>query len=222
MFDQIVIGRKGSHDVFGASVMTRRIKDPAKKKITKTVPFSNATYDFTKINGQIYWNQRELQYVFEMIASTPEELEDMKIAFSDFVMNVIDDEIYDPFIPDYHFVGTYESKDYDDDESGEKTTVTVTFLAYPYKIANRPRIYTVNTDTNETVVVRNNSSHKIIPTITVTGEVRIVYGDISYAASTGVVEEDVFELEVGVNSFYIENLGEEDCTVEIRFSEEVF
>lgn len=224
MLDQLVIGNRGSYDDFGASVCMRSIKDPKKKKITKTVPFSNATYDFTKINGQIYWEQRELEYVFEITAPTPEALEEMKIAFSNFVMNVIDEEIHDPFIPDYHFIGTYEDKEYDDDESIEKTTVTVKFLAYPYKVANTPKKYrrSIEASSNETVIVYNNSSHKITPTITITGSVRIVYGNGSYAFSSGTIVNEAFELEIGMNEFYVENSGDDPCTVEISFCEEVF
>ncbi len=224
MFDQLIIGDKCSCDDFGASVCLRNIKDPKKKKITKTVPFSNATYDFTKINGEIYWEQRELEYVFEMIASSPEELEEMKIAFSNFVMNVMDAEIYDPFIPDYHFIGTYESKSYDDDESLLKTTATVVFLAYPYKVANSPKKYnkTIPGGGNVTINVDNNSSHRITPTIKVNGKARIVYGNGSYAYSDTEITSGVFALEIGANSFYVENYGVSECTIEISFREEVF
>lgn len=223
-FDQLVIGDKASHDDFGASVSARNIGDPKKKKITKTVPFSNRTYDFTKINGQIYWEQRQLDYTFEMVANSPEELEDMKTAFNNFVMNVIDEPIYDPFIRDYHFIGTYEDKSYTDDEDVEKTTVTVTFLAYPYKVANEPKEYTfsVAASSNTTVEVYNDSSHKITPVVEVNGEVRIVYGNSSVALKSGTYENEVFALEIGANSFYIENLKKEESTVKITFVEEVF
>lgn len=224
MFDQIIIGDKASNDDFGASVSARYIADPVKKKITKTVPFSNATYDFTTINGEIYWEQRELKYEFEMLADTPEELEEMKTAFSNYVMNVIDEKIYDPYIHNYHFVGTYESKECDDDESGEKTTMTVKFLAYPYKVANAPKMCsrTIESYGNAVMVACNESSHRITPTIKIDGDVRIVYGNISYAASSGTVEDERFSLAVGLNSFYVENIGDSECTVEICFTEEIF
>lgn len=224
MYDQLIIGNRASEDDFCASVMTRHIKAPAKKKITKTVPFSNITYDFTKINGQIYWEQRELEYELEMLAPGPEVLEDMKIEFSNFVMNVINEDIYDPWIQDYHFNGTFESIDFDDDESGVKTTITVVFLAYPYKIANSPKKYaeTVLASASKMIYVHANTSHKIIPTITIEGDVRIVYGDVSYATSDAVVTDETFAIENGVNKFYIQNTGEATCSVTISFVEEVF
>lgn len=224
MYDQLIIGNRASEDDYGASVKTRKISNPEKKKITRTVPFSNVTYDFTKLNGQIYWNQRELEYELEMIAPNPEVLEDMKIEFSNFVMNVINEDIYDPWILDYHFNGTFESIDFDDDESGEKTTITVKFLAYPYKIANQARKYSniIEAALNVSVTVQNRSSHRIVPTIKVTGSARIVYGNSSYGLGDGTHESEAFALEIGANSFYLENTGDDTCTVEISFFEEVF
>ena len=226
MFDQLVIGNIGTDDNFGATVSSRAIKDPPKKKITKTVPFSNQTYDFSKINGELYWGQRELDYEFEMIASCYEELEEMKINFSNFIMNVFEDEIHDPFIPDYHFKGTFESKEYDDDESGLKTTVKVKFMAYPYKISNRQKKYTSPAPVlaPKIVTVHNTSGHRIIPTITIIGDVRIIYGNISYAASNETVHDELFSLNPGVNKYSIQGIGEngEPCSIEICFHEEVF
>lgn len=244
MFDQLIIGNVASDDVFGATVKSRVIKDPKKKKITKTVPFSNATYDFTKINGEIYWEQRELEYELEMIASSYEQLEEKKIAFSNFVMNLIDAEIHDPFIPDYHFIGTYESKEFNDDESGLKTTIKLKFLAYPYKVANNPKKYFVDLpiDSDITIItIENRSSHRIVPTFTVTGEVDItVFGIVSDSPSLGDVianytykdttfTDEKIAIEPGLKTFGFTNMtglfnGDElrDCSVEISFYEEVF
>ena len=110
MIDQLIIGGKASFDDFGASVSERKISYPKKKSIKKTVPFANVTYDFSKINGELYWEERTLEYIFEIMADTPEMLEQKKQAFSNWVMNVMNEKIYDPFIPDYHYLGTYEDQ----------------------------------------------------------------------------------------------------------------
>lgn len=222
--DQLIIGNKASYDDFCASVKSRKIYDPAKKKITKTVPFSNKTYDFTKINGEIYWDQRKLEYEFEIWADSPEDLEVKKTAFSNFVMNVIEEEIYDPFITGFHFIGTFDNKTYTDDDSVEKTNITVTFLAYPYKVADTAKSYdeTIAVDGNVTITVFNDSSHRITPSIIVSQPVRIVYGNASYGADSGTIKDEALAMEIGENSFYIENLGEAACTVTIQFFEEVF
>lgn len=55
MLDQLIIGDKSSFDDFDASVSERNISPPKKKEIKETVPFSNVTYDFSKINGELFW-----------------------------------------------------------------------------------------------------------------------------------------------------------------------
>lgn len=225
MYDQLIIGEKASYDDFSASISKRKIGDPKKKKITKTIPFSNVTYDFSKINGEIYWEQRELEYKFEMIANSPEELEALKSAFSEFVMSVIEEDIHDPFIRDYHFNGTFESIQYDDDDGMEKTTATVKFLAYPYKIANRPKEYNVSLvagGEEVTAQVVNDSSHRITPTITVNGSCAVIYGNYSTALSSGTYAKNAFSMEKGVHSFHFINLISSVATIKISFTEEVF
>ena len=65
MIDQLIIGSKKSYDDFGASVSERTIHQPKKKTIKETVPFSNITHDFSGIDGEVYWEERKLEYIFE-------------------------------------------------------------------------------------------------------------------------------------------------------------
>jgi predicted Ser/Thr protein kinase len=82
MLDQLIIGDKGSCDDFEASVKERVIHPPKKKSIKKTIPFSNVTHDFSAINGEVYWEERTLEYIFEIIANSAEELEEKKQAMT--------------------------------------------------------------------------------------------------------------------------------------------
>lgn len=223
MIDQLIIEEQSSFDDYGASVCQRKIGKPKKKSIKKTVPFSNKTYDFSKINGELYWEERELEYVFEMTADTPEELEEMKAAFSGWVMNVIEAKIYDPFIEDYHFIGTYEDMDFEDDEGMDKTTATVKFKAYPYMVANIETTYIFTVTTNKTISVSvvNNSAHRIVPTIFATGEVVFNIGNSSYTVPVGTTTDEILTFEAGTTDFEIQN-NNSSCTVKISFFEEVF
>ena len=154
MIDQLRIGDKYSYDDFGASVAERKIGKPKKKTIKETVPHSNITYDFSRINGEIYWEERELQYILELDAETPEELEDLKIDLSNWLMNVFEEDLFDPYIEDYHFKATYEDIDFDDSEV-IKTTATVKFKAYPYMISNAPTKHTITIGDVGTTVNEN-------------------------------------------------------------------
>lgn len=224
MVDQIVIGSTASHDVYGASVALRTISQPAKKEIKETIPFSNVTYDFSGINGELYWEERTLEYTFEMLATSPEELENMKTAFSGWVMNICSEKLFDPFISDYHFLATFDDLDFDDDEGQEKTTAKVKFSAYPYKIANVAKEYAQSIAAGKTVTVAvvNNSAHRLTPTITADGAVSLTLGNTIYSVSAGTYTDDAIKIAVGENLFSVKNTGSAAADVTISFYEEVF
>lgn len=226
MIDQIIIGDKASFDDFEASLAKRTRKPPKKKEIKETVPFSNITHDFTAINGEIYWEEAEHEYVFEMCAPTPELLEEMKTAFSGWVMNVIKEELHDPIIPDYHYIVTYDDMSFADEERIDKTTATVKFSAYPYKIANCPKVEEFNIPAFETVerVFLNNSSHRITPKITTNKPINILLNGKEYSMNAGTAEDEAIKLEVGHNRISIWTISSMfgDCNVSISFNEEVF
>lgn len=230
MIDQLIIGDKASYDDFSASMASRKIGNPKKKSITATVPYSNVTYDFSKINGELYWEQRPLEYVFEIIASTPEKLEELKTAFSAWVMNVLNEEIHDPFIPEYHFVGTFEDISFDDEETLDKTTVTVKFKAYPYKIANLPTVIEGTRKQGKTVDIAffNRSSHRVLATVLVektAGVVSNVYFDIGgTTVNIPLGTETSFYIPEGVQTITVTTQGGVTGTIAytISFREEVF
>ena len=221
MIDQLIIGNIASYDDFEASVKTRTIKDGAKKEIKESVPFSNVTHDFSAINGEVYWNEKELKYVFEITANTPEELEEKKISFKSWVMNVAEEKLYDPYIRDYHFIATFKGIDADDSEI-EKSTITVTFTAYPYMLSNQKRLYTVQLAASKEVVltVYNNSSHRITPTFNSDVAFPVKIGGSSYGVPVGETTDDSFKLAAGLNTLTLKATA--SGTLNISFCEEVF
>lgn len=222
MIDQLRIGNKYSYDNFEASVKERNVGSPKKKIIKDTVPFSNITYDFSKIDGELHWNERTLTYIFEIDAITPEELEEKKVDFKTWVMNVFEEELHDPFIEDYHFIATFESIDFDDSEI-EKTTITVTFTAYPFMLSNTKKgiTYNIPTASEEVVQIANKSSHKITPTLIASGPVSFVYGNTTYSVNAGETTNDSFKLDMGISSLTIQPVST-GGTLRIEFVEEVF
>ncbi len=221
MIDQLIIGDKASHDDFEASVRERTIKDGKKKEIKDSVPFSNVTYDFSAINGEIYWEEKELTYIFEITADTPEELEEKKIAFKSWLMNVAGAVLHDPFIRNYHFIATFSGISVDDSEF-DKSTISATFTAYPYMIADRPKKYTIvlEADEEKTEMIHNDSSHRITPEFNSDVAFTVEMNGSSYAFPAGETRVDSFKLPVGAVSLTLK--ATESGTVNISFCEEVF
>lgn len=223
MLDQLRIGDKYSYDDFLASVAERKIGKPKKKIIKETVPHSNITYDFSKINGEIYWEERELEYILELEADTPEELEELKIPLCGWLMNVIEEDLYDPFIEDYHFRATFEDIAFDDSEV-LKTTATVKFKAYPYMLSNKEKVYSFAIPTDEalTATITNSSSHRITPTFIVeAASVNFEFAGSSYAISEGETTDSSIMFSAGDSVLAIQP-NEVGGNLTIKFTEEVF
>lgn len=222
MIDQLRIGDDFSYEDYDASIKERNISEPEKKSIKDTVPYSNKTYDFSALNGEVYWEERNLEYVFEISADNPEELEEKKRKFLAWIMFIQDAEIHDPFITGYHFKGTFDSIKVDDSEI-EKSTITVTFSAYPYLIANKETSYVVAIEAGEekTVTILNSSVHKTIPTLQATTALVINKGNFSFAVPSGTMYDEAFEFLPGKNVIAIKNSGAEKCTLTITFKVEV-
>lgn len=221
LIDQLQIGSHFSYDDYEASIRERKIGSPKKKTIKDTVPFSNITHDFSKINGEIYWEERSLEYVFEIDAETPERLEKKKAAFSSWIMNVFKEELHDPFIEGFHFIATFDDIEFDDTEV-EKTTATVSFTAYPFMIAD---LKTTNqfqvTTTDQVVRIANASSHKITPTVIASVPVSLEHNETTFSINAGTTTNEALMLDVGVNEFTIKGTSGAG-TLKFEFFEEVF
>jgi hypothetical protein len=151
-------------------------------------------------------------------------LEEAKTYFANWVMNVFEAEIYDTFTPDFHYYGTFEDISFLDQEDMEKTTATVIFAAYPYKIANRAKKYTfaVGAQAEKAVEIVNASSHRLTPKITTSAAIVLVVDNTRYAVGAGTFEDDTFKIAAGLNNITIQNTEDAECTVKIEFHEEVF
>lgn len=221
MIDQLIVGGVGSFDEYGATVRERKDIKPKKKSIKETVPFSNVTYDFSAINGEVYWEERSLEYIFEIIANTAEELEEKKQPFVSWIMNVMKEELHDPFIKNYHFIATFDDIDVDDSEV-EKATITVKFTAYPYMISNEKRAFVYAlTETEKSVIIVNNSSHRITPTFTSDVDFTMKMGASSFGIPEGETTDSKFMFAPGKTTVKLQAISGSG-TLKIEFNEEVF
>lgn len=221
LIDSVVIDGVDSYDEYEASVKERVIEMPKKKSIRETVPYSNMVYDFSEIDGELYWDNRTIQYVFEILADSPEALEDKKQPFIAWLMNVQEKEIHDPYITDYYFLGTFDTISVDDSEI-EKSTITVTFSCYPYKISKAKKMFkfSITADEIEKRIFQN-SCHQITPTFRCDVPCHVVIGDKSYDLVAGDTTDNSIKIDSGINTVKMRSKGG-DGTLCIEFYEEIF
>lgn len=219
MIKELRIGDKGSFSDFGQCISKRSIGIPAKKIIKETVPFKNGDYDFSALNGEPAYEDREISYTFDVIGTNMLEVEKQKKKLLDWLMNVQNENIYDPYIENFHFYGSYNGPNWS--ENWEQSELTVTFKVYPYLISNSPFIkkFKLKAGSNK-VQLHNNGSHQIIPKITTNNPIDILVDNTKYSLNVGLSEDDNFLLKKGINEMIINTTS--DTEVEFQYTIEVF
>lgn len=142
----ITINNKHSYTDFDLYISEKNIGLPEKEIITDTVPFMSGYYDFSNILGGSVFKERVLEYTFDLLSTATKSLEELKTDIAMWLMNVHNAEIFDDELEGFHFVGSFESCEWaEDDEYGE---LKVTFRCQPFKIANEETEIVLETGTN--------------------------------------------------------------------------
>lgn len=217
---EIRINGKGSFSDFGLEIKGRNISIPEKRSIRKTIPFRNGSLDYSNINGEIYWEDRTLQYVFDIAEWTTEEMEQIKDKVLDWLLNVHETKIEDDYTQGYFYVGSYDSNSWKEDfGQGE---LSITFVVYPYKFDNtRTELNIVATLEQQEITIINESSHRVIPIIVTDKEITIEINNNSYDLEVGENETSIYVLEKGINNWTI-TAKTEEANVNISYRKEVF
>lgn len=147
MTDGIRINNRHSYGDFGLYLKSRNIGLPEKKSIRETVPFMNGYYDFSALNGAPAWNERIIEYVFDIENDSPVELDYFVSFFFDWLATVHDADIYDDTTYGYHWHGSYEKAAIQWDDSGTLAEITVSFVVHPFKISNTATVHTLTAGT---------------------------------------------------------------------------
>lgn len=219
-YKEIRANGKGSFTDFKLAIKSRNISLPEKKKIKNSVPFQNGTYDFSDMNGEIYWEERILEYVFDIAEFSTEEMEQIKDKVVDWLLNIHDTDIEDDYTADYYYHGSYDTNSWNEDfGQGE---LTVRFSVYPYKYAKERTIITQEISETETAIIINNeSSHRIMPIVTINGDVSITIGKNTYALTSGTYTDSNLILEKGENTWNVIATSE-TANLDISYRKEVF
>jgi hypothetical protein len=146
----ITVDGKHSFADFGLNISSRKIDLPPKNSIRKTIPYMSGFYDFTTLNGVVTFGERTISYTFDIIGATVQEMDRKRTEVVNWFCNMHDVDIYDDTIPDYHFYGSFDSVSQNED--GEKTELTITFVCYPFMIANEPVQMLFNEARTDTVI----------------------------------------------------------------------
>ena len=130
----ITINGKHSYRDFGLFVSKKVVEMPSVKRIRETVPYMNGSHDFSKLNGELTYEDRIISYTFDITGNNAEEMNKKKHDVSAWLCAVHEEDIQDDDYPNLHFVGSYHESDWEEDDGqGE---LTIKFICKPYMYAN--------------------------------------------------------------------------------------
>lgn len=213
IIDGIRIKDLHSYRDFGLEIKYRIIGLPEKKSIRQTVPFMNGYYDFSALNGAAAWDERLIEFGFDVIGDTPQALELEVSKVLDWLCNVQDEDIFDDTLTRFHWHGSYDDCEVTYDDSGEHAEITVSFVVHPFKIADEPTEYTMTAGTHTIV----NHGMVVAPYVLSDAAAAIQIG--TYVSSIPANEEIQLEIDLarGENTIIVTGEG----SVILRYYEEV-
>lgn len=211
--DGIRINGKHSYGDFGLYLKSRNIGLPEQKSIRETVPFMNGYYDFSALNGAPAWNERVIEYAFDVVNDTPADLDFFVSYVLGWLGLVHDADIFDDTVYGYHWHGSYKEAKVAWDESGLHAEIAVSFVVHPFKIANEAKEHSLTAGTHTII----NSGMAVSPYAQSDADAAIQIGN--YVSSIPANEKIQLEidLERGENTVLITGEG----TVTLSYFEEV-
>lgn len=213
MTDGIRINGKHSYGDFGLYLKSRNIGFPEKKSIRETVPFMNGYYDFSALNSAPAWDERIIEYSFDVTNDNPVELDNFVSYVLDWLGNVQDADIYDDTVYGYHWHGSYDKANLTWDDSGLQVEISVSLVVHPFKIADIPTTHSLTAGTHTIT----NSGMAVAPYVQSDANAAIQIGTyVSSIPANETVQLEI-DLERGDNTVIITG----DGTVTFGYYKEV-
>ena len=218
----IDFNNKNSFDDFDLVILNKDLSPPSKIKIKQTVPFMQGAYDFSLINGEQTYGERELIYNFHLEETSKQNLNIKKIQLLDCLMNTNGKlPLFDDTIIGYYFLAECENIKFN--ETDFHAVLETTFSAYPFKIGEsdegNPYWDPINflTDTMQRlqynvkndlkIMIINQSARNIMPKITADSNMQIIIHNITFNITSGITQDPRLLLFVGQNDLEIVGNG---------------
>lgn len=228
----ITKNNKHSYNDFEMILLERAIEYPKKNKIKHSVPFMDGEYDFSTIYGKQSYGERTLKYRFGISSNSMGQLMSKKQKIINWLYSGNKSKLVDDSEIGYYFLAEVES------EVSEKiyinyAEITVTFIAYPFKICDYEEgdiawddfnfeldvLQETKFDINgvKNVKIHNVGATNVVPEVICSSAMEVTKDNVTYKFNSGTSRDSVFELGIGQNDMTIKGNG----TIEFKFRKEV-
>lgn len=227
----ITINNLHSYNDFDLIMTDRNITTPSKIKIKKSVPYLNGYYDFSDINGTENYDERSLEYTFKFKCNSLKQFENKYINILRWIVHGTKKELRDDLLEGYYFLAECEGKiEYKRFDTNRKYGyITISFVAYPFKIGDRYEgnnlwdPFNFETDVlqdtkfdvngSKEVNIYNLSAISVVPKVVCSSEMSVTKENVTYNFKAGESEDYRFIFKPYENKLTIKGNG----TIEFLF-----
>lgn len=226
-----------SYEDLNLTLESKTIGNPKKIKALVQIPFSNIEYDMSELYGDQTYENRDLEYSFNVYNAADvnkEQMNMIKINALNAYMGVNKRiALYDDAIPGYHFIAEIRDEPSFTENRG-KGLLRIKFDAYAFKISDKlegndiwdefcfpldiAQMTWFKVERERNIILINNGGNGAYPTIIASNPMRLVNGDVSVDIPAGESTSVIFRLAQGVNKIKVIGNG----TIEFRWYKEVF
>lgn len=228
----IEINNTHTYKDLGVSISSKTIGAPTLNRITESVPFMNGIYDFSNLYGEETYDERVLQYEFDLSDISKTKINYKKIKLINFFQKNQNTILKDDSIPGYFFY-LEKMTNHSFKESGLEAKLSISLSAQPFKIrtyeeGNIPwddfifdldtlQKTKFNVQGSKDIKLYNESAKSITPIIVSDSEMQILKNGVTYIVSKGEIKDYRLNLNIGENKLTINGNG----NIEFKFRKEI-
>lgn len=186
----------------GLFLVSREAPTPDEKEMVESVPFMQGQYDFSTLNTDRFFENREITYKLIRFESEYEDRKEPEQKIKRQLMPLGVGILYDTHDRGYHWRGKCKSVEVEDDSETNLLTATVVFDCYPFAIKNDAVTKEFDVTDGDSVLVSNDGVTTVTPKIVTDSTFTINPSDDSSEKTTlksGNYDDPDFVLRPGQN-----------------------
>ncbi len=198
----IKFGNYHSYNDFSLILSQKIIGAPSPKTETIDIPGGDGVLDLTEFFGETKYNNRSLSFEFSTIVPRADFMNlfsKVQDALHGQKMRIILDDA-----PEWYYTGRISVSEWKAEKAVGKLTIECD--CEPYKTKLSETIVTVAVNGPVSVVLTN-SKRIVVPTIDITGEVQLTFGENFYTLSAGRYDLPAVQLVNGENTILLDGAG---------------
>ena len=213
MLNDVVFNNQiSAYDDWNIVLTKAEIPFPTAKTSTVDIKGADGLIDLSEVtSGDIKYNNRTIKLTFEMLNDKD----------YDTLMSEIGNYLHGKNIKftftnddDYYYMGRATISNWECIKRKGKIVLTINSDPYKYLVMETVINLTLNNQTKS--IVLPNSRKKVSPTLTVTGNLTLIYNDVEYPLNEGTQQVIGFQLQEGANVVKFRGTG----TVKIQYRQE--